>query len=72
MHSLGGVVEEIKRTGCNKRKADMLEKDLDKVEQIMEKVADLYDKAVPHLELRDKQIASEERDRTYEDVDKWI
>ena len=65
-------MEEIKRTGCNKRKADMLEKDLDKVEQIMEEVEDLYDKAVPDLELRDKQIASEERDRTYEDVDKWI
>ena len=72
VHSLGGVVEEVERTGCNKRKAEMLEKDLDKVEQIMEEVADMYNKAVQHLEPPEKQTASEERDNTYEDIDRWI
>ena len=65
-------MEEVERSGCNKRKAEMLEKDLDKVEQILEEVADLYDKAVPQLGPGDRERVAVERDNSYEEVDRWI
>ena len=43
MSSLGEIVESIGKEGCSKRKAELLEKDLDKVEESLEKVSELYD-----------------------------
>ena len=46
MSRLREAVEGIGREGCSKRKAKLLEKDLDKVEESLEEVAKLYDDAV--------------------------
>ena len=40
---LNDVVGEIVQGGCNKRKAELIETDLNKMEEILEKYAELYD-----------------------------
>ena len=47
---LDDVIEEIVREGgCNKRKAELIETDLNKMEERLEKYAELYDEAVETL-----------------------
>ena len=47
--SLNDIVEGIVQEGCNKRKAELIEKDLDKMEDNLEKFTELYDGAVEEL-----------------------
>ena len=47
--SLGEIILEVERSGCNKRKAEILEKDLDKVENMLEEVTSMYDGAVESM-----------------------
>ena len=46
---LDDVVKEVVRGGCNKRKAELIEKDLNKMEERLDKYAELYDEAVGTL-----------------------
>ena len=46
MSRLRETMEAIGREGCSKRKADLIEKDLNRVEESLEEVAKLYDNAV--------------------------
>ena len=47
--SLSDIVESIVQEGCTKRKAELIEKDLDKMEGHLEKYTELYDGAVDEL-----------------------
>ena len=47
--SLNDVVEEVVQGGCNKRKAELIEKNLDKMEVQLEKYTKLYDGAVEEI-----------------------
>ena len=46
---LDDVVKEVIKEGCNKRKAELIEKDLNKVEERLDKYAKLYNEAVGTL-----------------------
>ena len=41
--SVNDIVEGIVQEGCNKRKAELIQKDLDKMEDHLEKYTELYD-----------------------------
>ena len=47
---LDDVVKEVEREGCNKRTAELIEKDLNKMEEILDKYAEQYDIAVGTLQ----------------------
>ena len=49
MNSLEDIVESIVKEGCSKRKAELIEKDLDKAEESLDKVTELYDGAVEEM-----------------------
>ena len=72
MSSLGDIVESIAKEGCSKRKAELIEKDLDKVEESLEKVTELYDGAVEEMPWEEKREAMRVRDLSYESSDNWI
>ena len=63
------VVEEVVHGGCNKRKAELIEKDLDKMEEQLEKYAELYDGAVQELPEEERGGASRDRDASYANTD---
>ena len=46
MSRLRETMEAIGREGCSKRKADLIEKDLNRVEEGLERVAKLYNDTV--------------------------
>ena len=64
---LEDVVEEVVRGGCNKRKAELIEKDLNKMEERLDKYAELYDEAVEALPEDEREGASRDRDVSYAD-----
>ena len=69
---LDDVVEEIVREGgCNKRKAELIETDLNKMEERLEKYAELYDKAVGTLPENEREEACRDRDAAYTDFENW-
>ena len=57
MSRLRETMETIGREGCNKRKADWLEKDLNRVEENLEEVVKLYDTAVEETPWKEKDDA---------------
>ena len=59
MSSLGDIVESIVKEGCSKRKAKLIEKDLDKVEESLEKVTELYDDVVEEMPWEEKKRSHE-------------
>ena len=59
------------RGGCNKRKEELIEKDLNKMEERLEKYAKLYDKAVGVLPEEEREGASRDRDASYADFENW-
>ena len=66
---LDDVVEEAVWGGCNKRKAELIEKDLNKMEERLEKYAELYDEAVGVLPEEEREGASRDRDASYADFE---
>ena len=54
MSSLGEIGESIVKEGRSKRKAELIEKDLDKIEESWEKITELYDDVVEAM-LREEQ-----------------
>ena len=62
---LNDVVEEIVQGGCNKRKAEMIEKDLDNMEEQLDKYTKLYDRAVEELPEEERGGAIRDRDASY-------
>ena len=72
MSSLGETVESIGKEGYSKWKAKLLEKDLDKVEESLEKVAELYDGAVEAMPLKEQREARRACNLSYDSLDKWI
>ena len=69
MSRLGEIVESIVKEGCSKRKAELIEKDLDKVEESLEKVTELYDGAVEEMPWEEKREAMRDRDLSYDSSD---
>ena len=66
------VVEEIVREGGgNKRKAELIETDLNKMEERLEKYAELYDEAVETLPENEREEACRDRDASYTDFESW-
>ena len=55
---LDNVVADVVRGGCNKRKAELIEKDLSKMEDRMEKYAEMYDGAMDWLPNIEREVAS--------------
>ena len=72
MSSLGDIVEGIVKEGCSKRKAELIEKDLVKVEESLDKVTELYDGAVEEMPWEEKREAMRDRDLSYKSSDNWI
>ena len=70
--SLNDIVEGIVQEGCNKRKAELIEKDLDKMEDQLEKYTELYDGAVEELPEEERGGASRDRDASYANSENWI
>ena len=67
---LDDEVEEIVREGwCNKRKEELIETDLNKMEERLEKYAELYDKAVGMLPENEREEACRVRDAAYTDFE---
>ena len=63
---LDDVIEEIVREGgCNKRKVELIETDLNKMEERLEKYAELYDEAVATLPENEQEEACRDRDAAY-------
>ena len=65
-------MESIVKEGCSKRKAKMIEKDLDKAEESLEKVTELYDGAVEEMPWEERREAMRDRDLSYDSSDSWI
>ena len=59
---LDDVVEDVVRGGCNKRQVELIEKDLNKMEERLEKCAELYNGAVGHLPEAEREGVSRDRD----------
>ena len=57
--------------GMQKRKAELIEKDLNKMEVQLEKYTELYDKAVGVLPEEEREGASRDRDASYTDFKNW-
>ena len=68
---LDDVVEDVVRGGCNKRNAELIEKDLNKIGEWLEKYAELYDGAVEELPEEEREGASRDRDASYADFENW-
>ena len=68
---LEDVVEEVVRGGCNKRKAELIEKDLNKMEERLDKNAELYNEALGTLPEDEREGASRDRDASYADFENW-
>ena len=68
---LEDVVEDVVRGGCNKRKVELIEKDLNKIEERLEKYAELYGGAVGQLPEAEREGASQDRDASYADFENW-
>ena len=69
---LNNVVKEILREGgCNKRKAEVIETDLNKMEERLEKYAELYDEAVGMLLDNEREEACRDRDAAYNNFENW-
>ena len=69
---LDDVVEEIVREGgCNKRKAELIETDLNKMEERLEKYAELYDEAVGMLPDNEREEACQDRNAAYTNFENW-
>ena len=69
---LNDVIEEIVREGgCTKRKAELLEMDLNKMEERLERYAELCDKAVGTLLGNEREEAGRDRDAAYTDFENW-
>ena len=66
---LDDVVKEVVKEGCNKRKAELIEKDLNKMEERLDKYAELYDDAVGTLPEDERDEASRDRDASYADFE---
>ena len=66
---LEDVVEEVVRGGCNKRKAELIEKDLNKREERLDKYVELYNEAVGTLPEYEREGASRDRDESYADFE---
>ena len=62
MSSLGETVESIGKEGCSKKKAKLLKKDLNKVEESLEMVAEFYDGAVEAMTWEEQREARRARD----------
>ena len=63
---LDDVIEEIVREGgCNKRKAELIETDLNKMEERLEKYAELCNEAVRTLPENEQEEACRDRDAAY-------
>ena len=50
----------------------MIEKDLDKMEDSLEKVTELYDGAVEEMPREERREAIRDRDLSYYSLDSWI
>ena len=72
MNSLGDIVGGIVQEGCSKRKAKLIKKDLDKIEESLEKVTELYDGAVEEMPHEERREAIRDRDLSYDSSDSWI
>ena len=70
--SLSNIVESIVQEGCTKRKAELIEKDLDKMEGNLEKYTELYDRAVDELPEEERGEAIRDRDLSYVNSENWI
>ena len=69
---LDNVIEEILREGgCNKRKAELIETDLNKIEERLEKYAELCGEAVGMLREKEQEEACRDRDAAYTDFENW-
>ena len=68
---LADDVEHVVRGGCNKRKAELIEKDLNKMEERLEKYAELYNEVVGVLPEEEREGASRDRDASYVDFENW-
>ena len=68
---LNDVVEEMIQGGCNKRKAELIEKDSNKMEEQLEKYAELYDEAVGEPPEGERGGACRDRDESYANFDDW-
>ena len=66
---LDDVVKEVVKEGCNKRKAELIEKDLNKMEERLDKYAELYDDVVGTLPEDERDEASRDRDASYADFE---
>ena len=69
---LSDIVESIVQEGCTKRKAELIEKDLDKMEGHLEKYTELYDRAVDELPEEERGEATRDRDLFYVNSENWI
>ena len=70
--SLNDIVEGIVQEGCNKRKAELIEKDLDKMKDQLEKYTELYDGAVEELPEEERGGAIQDRDVSHASSENWI
>ena len=68
---LEDVVEEVVRGGYHKRKVELIEKDLKKMEERLDKYAELYNKVVVTLPEDEREGASRDRDAPYVDFENW-
>ena len=69
---LEDVIGEIIPEGwCTKRKAKLIETDLNKMEERLEKYAELYDEAVGMLPENEREEACRDRDATYTNFENW-
>ena len=68
---LGNVVKDVVWGGCNKRKAELIEKDLNKMEERLEKYAELYNGAVGQVPDAEQEGASWDRDASYAIFENW-
>ena len=59
------------RGGCNKRKVKLLETDLNKMEERLERYAELCDEAVGTLLENKREEACRDRDAAYTDFENW-
>ena len=55
----------IREGGCNKRKAELIETDLNNMEERLEKYAELYNEAVGTLPENKREEACPDRDMAY-------
>ena len=69
MSRLREAVEGIGREGCSKRKAELIEKHLDRVEESLEEVTKLYNDAVEAMPWEEQRDARRACDLLYNSSD---